>query len=460
MIEGEANNAVMQQWLTKEIDLHARLGEGDGCARELNEFVARLECQLEPFIKESVAISNEAFKLDSGVSTLIEFTSAQNAKLAEINSEAASSGADAESITGKAEDLYATADKARDISHASAVRQGEFLTEMALINGILADTSVGMAALRKESEAIRTLSDMLSDLSAQLNILAINASIEAARSGASGKGFAVIAKEMRLLQDRTGQSALSVGSKIGKIIEGIGAADDGLERARNSVARGKSSAESIGAELSEIDAINTAIDEKVGDIRSLARNQLAKNGAITAHAAELDAKGRELARKTEEIRTGAEKLHDVVDALNASLSPFRFAWHGRVATVLERIVDGIDSPSQPSGLETVFLARPYYELFYVMDAKGIQISENIQNPSSRFTASGKTARGVNRAGKEYFAQALVSNQAFFSDLYVSTATRRLCLTVSRRFERGGESYVFAGDINIDGLLNLLEERVS
>jgi methyl-accepting chemotaxis protein len=450
------NEEIIRRWLKQEIDLHSRLSATEPLEREFNAFVERLEGLLEPTMREVITVSQEAFKLDADSAALFSISAEQGAKVGKIVALTVKSDADVRGIAGHAEDLFSTADQAHDASHASSEKQGEFLKEMEFINKTLSETSASMESLRKESEAIREMGALLEDLSAQLNILAINASIEAARSGAAGRGFAVISKEMRTLQDRTNQSATAVTSKIGSIIRGIGDSSEALARASDSVRRGKENAEGIGGKLSEIDAFNGEINQRVGEIRDLVRSQLEQSESIKSLAMEMRAGG-ELAReKSEGAKRGSERLHQVVDTLGVTISPFRFGWHARVAGVLDSIVGKISNPTEISTLQAEFSQHPYYELFYVMADDGTQVSENVENPQSAFTENPQSARGVNRADKDYFSRARAEDRAYFTDVYLSSATKRLCLTVSRRFERGGKSFVFAGDINIDGLLRMLD----
>jgi methyl-accepting chemotaxis protein len=450
------NDEIFRRWLEREINLHARLQAEEPLERKVNAFVERLEGLLEPTMREVITVSQEAFKQDADSTALFEISAQQGMKVGKIVALTMKSDADVQGIASHAEDLFSTAGRAQDASHVSSAKQSEFLKEMEFIHKTLVETSAAMESLRKESEAIREMGALMENLSSQLNVLAINASIEAARSGAAGKGFAVISKEMRNLQEKANESAMAVTSRIGSIIHGIGESDASLTRAKDSVRRGKDDAEAIGEKLTEIDGINGEINQRVGEIRDLVRSQLQQSEAIKAMALEMRASGDIAREKSEGAKRGSERLHQVVDTLGATISPFRFEWHERVAHVLDSIVEKVSNPAEIGALKSEFGAHPYYELFYVMADDGTQISENVENPKAAFTENPQSARGVSRAGKDYFSRARAEDRAYFTDVYLSSATRRLCLTVSRRFERGGKSYVLAGDINIDGLLRMLD----
>ncbi len=104
-------------------------------------------------------------------------------------------------------------------------------------------------------------------------------------------------------------------------------------------------------------------------------------------------------------------------------------------------------------LYDMFETYPYFELFYVISAKGLQITNNIVNPKvDYFVAQGK--KGADRSDKPYFRQAL-SEGCFISDVYLSRATDDFCITVSQRFSYEGKTYVLAGDINFKQIHKLV-----
>jgi len=96
-------------------------------------------------------------------------------------------------------------------------------------------------------------------------------------------------------------------------------------------------------------------------------------------------------------------------------------------------------------LYDMFERYPYFELFYIMGERGLQITNNIVNPKVDYLiAHGK--KGTDRSEKPYFRRAM-NEGIFVSDVYISKATDDFCITVSERFSYEGKVYVLAGDIN-------------
>ncbi len=105
-------------------------------------------------------------------------------------------------------------------------------------------------------------------------------------------------------------------------------------------------------------------------------------------------------------------------------------------------------------LYDVFEKYPYFELFYIMGERGLQITNNIVNPKVDYlVAPGK--KGRDRSDKPYFRRAM-SEGIFISDVYISKATDDFCITVSERFSYEGRTYVLAGDINFRQIHRLVK----
>ncbi|MCP4865891.1 MAG: chemotaxis protein [Alteromonas sp.] len=123
----------------------------------------------------------------------------------------------------------------------------EFLNQIAQQEKERAGLTQGMAQLRDSAERIVNIIQSISGIAEQTNLLALNAAIEAARAGEAGRGFAVVADEVRALSQRTQTSLKETGDTIG----GVSASIDGIAVAINSINELLSSIEGSSTELSE-----------------------------------------------------------------------------------------------------------------------------------------------------------------------------------------------------------------
>ncbi len=145
----------------------------------------------------------------------------------------------------------------------------------------------------------------------------------------------------------------------------------------------------------------------------------------------------------------------VVEDIEARTLPT--GWREKALKVLELIAkenDLVRSPVevQEQRLGSAFKQYPFFELFYLMDRYGYQVTMNIVNPKYRDKIS-TAGKGVNRSFKKYFSEVRETNRSYISEAYLSTATDNFCITASIPLKNpfGELEYVLAGDINLDDL---------
>ena len=193
----------------------------------------------------------------------------------------------------------------RDITQHSAGRSGKsegFIRDMAQemnrISDVISDTAVHIHELEVFSDEISDVLGVIRNIAEQTNLLALNAAIEAARAGEQGRGFAVVADEVRLLAQRTGRSIGEIDLTVQRIQEGTRAVVEGMGRVVLRVRDGVSLAHEAGDSVAQIrsgtddvirsvDTIAAVIDEQVRVTREMVtrvEKVSAGTGALSASA--------------------------------------------------------------------------------------------------------------------------------------------------------------------------------
>ncbi|MEW6648491.1 MAG: methyl-accepting chemotaxis protein [Pseudomonadota bacterium] len=196
---------------------------------------------------------------------------------------------------------------------------GQTIRAINTLAGEVEQAASAMQQLESDSRNIGAVLDVIRGVAEQTNLLALNAAIEAARAGEQGRGFAVVADEVRVLAQRTQKSTQEIESMIGQLQEAAVAAartmEKGRARAQETVTQARSAGESLDAIASAVGVIsdmNTQIASAVEE-QSAVAEELNKNISNISHIAEMSAEGsHQTAAASADIRRLADELEALV----------------------------------------------------------------------------------------------------------------------------------------------------
>jgi len=209
-----------------------------------------------------------------------------------------------------------------------AARAGAAVVEKTIghMNGIaLRVTSAAQTVevLGKRSDEIGEIIGTIEDIADQTNLLALNAAIEAARAGEQGRGFAVVADEVRALAERTTRATRTIGEMIAAIQSETGTAVASMKQGVEDVAVGASEARRSGDSLNAILQQIGGVTSQLNQIATAAEQQTATTHEISGNMAGITDAIREAAAGTQDSAAAAELLSRQAQELRMLVGQFR-----------------------------------------------------------------------------------------------------------------------------------------
>ncbi len=296
--------------LTRQVEVHSE-DEIGRIARAFNAMIAAFREAVGQAARSSVSLSGASAEM-SGISSEIAEASRQQSD--SISSTAAA----VEQLTVSIETISTGANEAYDIARHSGElsKRGSEVVRGAVSEIHLIDDAVKASAARVEelgrrSGQISAIVKTIKEIADQTNLLALNAAIEAARAGEQGRGFAVVADEVRRLAERTAHATEEITSMISGIqsgvVEAIGSMEQGNARVQDGVRMigeaGESMQQIQGESLHVVSAVG-GISAALGEQRA-ASTQLAQNVERIAQTVETNSLG---TRKIADAALGVDRL--------------------------------------------------------------------------------------------------------------------------------------------------------
>jgi len=210
-----------------------------------------------------------------------------------------------------ARETSATAQRGGELASDSLERMKSFFDSVELI-------SMQFMDLNAKLQQVGKIADFIVDIARQTNLLALNASIEAARAGENGRGFGVVAEEVRKLADGSAKSATDIVELIDVVKEESQKLQETITESSRNVRAGKRNLDTTAASFKEILGVVTETERKANSIADLSQMQTDGATRMVSMVDEIARVAEDNAAATEEVSASTEQqtaaMHEMVEA--------------------------------------------------------------------------------------------------------------------------------------------------
>jgi methyl-accepting chemotaxis protein len=358
-------------------------------------------------------------------------------------------------VAKSAEQAAAAAEQARQRALGGAEVVDNSVAAIGEVRSLAESLKTNMAELGRQSESIGAVMTVISDIADQTNLLALNAAIEAARAGEAGRGFAVVADEVRKLAEKTMTATAEVGQVIQAIQKGTFDNIRHMDQAADAVETATTLAGQSRAALGEIVSLSGDAAAQVGSIASASDEQVAASERIQAAIDRI----RDLSGSTTDgmVRSAAtiEALGGEIEELIKLNGVFKLIGQGTAQDAVETLavapeMTGLARDAMERLMRRALAENAFLELLYATDARGVQITENIA-PTGFAAKQAASVRGKDWSSRPWFAGVMQNQDTSISPIYVSEASGEYCLTISTPIRDGDHIVgVLGADIKVFG----------
>nr|WP_138419540.1 HAMP domain-containing methyl-accepting chemotaxis protein [Aquibacillus sediminis] len=283
-----------------------------GMIQQISEISETVSGQSEELTQSANEVKQGSEQIASTMEELSTGSETQANNASDLSSVMDSFTSKMQEANANGEEIYQSSNDVLGMTGDGAQLMEQSVKQMATIDQIVQDAVEKVNGLDAQSKQITKLVSVIKDIADQTNLLALNAAIEAARAGEHGKGFAVVADEVRKLAEQVGSSVSDITGIVGSIQQESSNVAESLLEGYQEVEKGSKQMDTTGKTFKEIES---AVQEMVANIQTVTDNL----SSMSANSQEMSASIQEIASVSEQSAAGVEQTSASVQQSNGSM---------------------------------------------------------------------------------------------------------------------------------------------